>query len=222
MRHALVSGSGLSPRRRIADCYYTATGHERALSMLKEALDEQRGFALLTGEPGLGKTLLAIMLLECLPPETVSALISNSHFPDRKALLQAILYDLSLPFDEGTEQELRLRLTDFLLQKLNAGVGVVLVVDEAHHLTADLLEELRLLGNVEAGANKALQVVLVGQASLLETLREPELAALNQRIEFRVTLEPLAVEEAADYVMHHLRRGGRGLRRSFQMRPLSC
>jgi type II secretory pathway predicted ATPase ExeA len=189
-------------------CYYPATGHERALAQLRQALDDCHGLALLSGGPGSGKTLLAGCLAEQLGSAVVVALLTNSHLPDRAALLQAILYDLSLPYEKASEQELRLRLTDALLQTCKAGRQTVLLVDEAQHLTADLLEELRLLGNLEAGANKALQVILIGQASLLQTLRQPELAALQQRLQVRAILQPLGVEEAADYLLHHLRRAG--------------
>jgi type II secretory pathway predicted ATPase ExeA len=189
-------------------CYYPATGHERALSRLHQAIDEQQGLALLTGAPGTGKTLLGHCLLERLGPDTLSAFLTNSHCHDRTALLQAILYDCSLPYEGGSEQELRLRLTEFLLQNCRKHRRAVLILDEAQHLSVDLLEELRLLGNLEAGSSKAVQVVLVGQENLLETLRLPELAVLNQRLEVRTQLEPLGVEEAADYVLHHLRRAG--------------
>jgi general secretion pathway protein A len=191
-----------------SSCYYPATGHERALSRLRQALEDQQGFAILTGETGTGKTLLAQCLLDSLSSSNASAFLTNSHFRDRTALLQAILYDLSLPFDRGTEQELRLRLTDNLLQNCQASKPTVLVIDEAHHLTADLLEELRLLGNLEGGAIKALQVILIGQANLLETLRLAELAAFAQRLEVREVLPALGVEEAADYLLHHFRRAG--------------
>jgi type II secretory pathway predicted ATPase ExeA len=191
-----------------AACYYPATGHESALARLREALDEQQGLALLTGVPGSGKTLIGQCLLERLGTQTLSAFLTNSHFPGREGLLQAMLYDLSLPFEGATEQELRLRLTEFLLQNVKAGRQAVLVVDEAHHIGLDLLEELRLWGNLEAGSMKALQVVLIGQPSLLETLRQPELAALQQRVESKVELPPLGVEEAADYLLHYLRRAG--------------
>ena len=188
--------------------YYPATGHERVLVRLRHAIDDQQGMALLTGEPGTGKTLLGHCLLESLGPGTVSGFLASCRFRDPTALLQAILFDLSLPYERSTEQELRLRLTDFLLEQRKAGRRTVLVLDEAHHLTPDLLEELRLLGNLEAGASKAVHVILAGQPSLLQTLRQPELAALNQRLEVRAVVEPLGVEEAADYLLHHLRRAG--------------
>jgi type II secretory pathway predicted ATPase ExeA len=189
-------------------CYYPATSHERTLDRLRQAIDEQQGLALLTAAPGTGKTLLGHCLLERLGPDTVSAFLTNSHFRDRTALFQAILYDLSLPYEGGSEQELRLRLTEFLLQNCGKERQAVLIIDEAQHLSADLLEELRLLGNLEAGTNKAVQVILIGQEALLDTLKLPELAVLNQRLEVRTTLEPLGVEEAADYLLHHLRRAG--------------
>ena len=119
------------------------------------------------------------------------------------ALLQAILYDLSLPYEGRGEQEMRLALTDHLLRGYEEGRGTVLVVDEAQHLTPDLLEELRLLGNLEARSGKAVQVVLVGQPALLETLRRPELAALWQRLAVRAEVQPLDLQEAADYLLHH-------------------
>jgi general secretion pathway protein A len=189
-------------------CYYPATCHERALSRLERAIVDQQGLALLTGAPGTGKTLLGQCLVERLGAQTVSAFITNSHFHDLTALFQGILYELSLAYEGQSEQELRLRLTEFLLQNCKTQRTAVLVVDEAQHLTTDQLEELRLLGNLEAGANKALHVILIGQESLLEALRLPELAALNQRLQVRVQLEPLGVEEAADYLLHHLRRAG--------------
>jgi type II secretory pathway predicted ATPase ExeA len=188
-------------------CYYPATTHERALALLRRALTDGDGIVVLTGAPGTGKTLLCHCLLERLGPTAVSAFLTNSHLGSRAALLQALLYDLSLPYD-GDEQELRLRLTDFLLASYRAGRPVVLIVDEAQHLSPDLLEELRLLGNLEGGGGRAVQVVLVGQAGLLETLRLPGLAALGQRVTARARLEPLGAEEAIDYLRHHLRAAG--------------
>jgi type II secretory pathway predicted ATPase ExeA len=189
-------------------CYYPATSHERALGRLLQGLSDGEGVLLLTGVPGTGKSLLCLCLLERLGGGACSAFLTNSHLRDRASLLQAVLYDLSLPYAGRTEQEMRLALTDHLLKAYAEGKRTVLVIDEAHHLTPDLLEELRLLGNLEGGAGKALQVVLVGQPSLRDTLAEPELASLRQRLAVRAALEPLGLQEAADYLLHHLRGAG--------------
>jgi type II secretory pathway predicted ATPase ExeA len=123
-------------------------------------------------------------------------------------LLQAILYDLGLPYEGRGEQELRLALTDFLLHNYTAGKRTVLIMDEAQHLTPDLLEELRLLANLEARHGRAFQVILAAQPALLHLLRLPELEAVSQRLAVRARLEPLPIQEAADYLLHQLRLAG--------------
>ncbi|MBI3410555.1 MAG: AAA family ATPase [Planctomycetes bacterium] len=187
--------------------YYPASGHEAVLARLLQAVADEEGLALLTGEPGTGKTLLGFCLLERLGAGWITAFLTNSRFPDRAGLFQGILYDLGLPHD-GAEQILRLRLTDALLKGRTEKNGTILVLDEAQHLTADLLEELRLLGNLEAGGKKALQVVLLAQSSFLGTLERVELAALRQRLSVRTTVDSLGVDEAVDYLQHHLRAAG--------------
>jgi len=194
------------PFRSAPDCsrYYPATGHEHALTQLLQALADGEGLALLTAAPGLGKTLLCHCLLQRCG-DGRSAFVTNSHLPDRAALFQAILYDLALPHAGRGEQELRLALTDDLLTHCADKGPTLLVIDEAHHLSPDLLEELRLLSNLEGGEGRALQIVLAGQPAILETLARPELASLRQRLMERITLGPLAPAEAADYLLHHLR-----------------
>jgi type II secretory pathway predicted ATPase ExeA len=187
--------------------YYSATNHEQALARLLAAIADDEGFTLLTGAPGTGKTLLCHCLLERLGPQVTSAFLTNSHCSDRTALLQAVLYDLSLPY-EGSEQALRLRLMEFLLNNYGTGKRAVLLVDEAQHLAPDLLEELRLWGNLESGQGKAFQVILVGQPGILDTLGRPELAAVNQRLAVRTQVLPLGLAEAVDYLLHHLRAAG--------------
>jgi general secretion pathway protein A len=190
-------------------CYYPSDGHERALAQLLQSLADGEGIVLLTGAPGVGKTLLIHCLLERLGPDTATAFLTNGHFRGPAGLLQTILYDLSLPYEGRGEQEMRLTVTDHLLKHFGAEQkAVVLIIDEAQHLDADLLEELRMLANLEAPGGRAVQVVLVGQPSLLENLRRPELAALRQRIAAREELGALSLEEAADYLLHHLRSAG--------------
>jgi type II secretory pathway predicted ATPase ExeA len=191
-----------------AGCYYPATGHEAVLARLLGGLGEGEGVLLVTGQPGAGKTLLCHCLLDRLPAGVTTAFLTNCHVRDRAALLQAILFDLSLPYDGRTEQELRLTLTEHLLANLSHQSATILLVDEAHHLSADLLEELRLLGNVESRGGKALQVLLLGQPCLTDHLQSPELLALRQRLVVRLELETLPVQEAADYLLHHLRAAG--------------
>lgn len=198
------------PFRALPDneLYYPATSHERVLARLLHAVNEDEGFILLTGDPGSGKTLLCNRLLEKFVPEVTSIFLTNTHIRDRASLFQAILFDLSLPYEGRSEQELRLTLTEFLLKNYEAGRRAVLVIDEAQHLGADLLEELRLLGNLEVRYGKALQVVLSAQPGIMTTLAQTEMTALSQRIVTRIRLEPLGVHEAADYIVHQLRAAG--------------
>jgi type II secretory pathway predicted ATPase ExeA len=188
--------------------YYPSTIHEEALARLLQAVREEEGLGLLIGPPGTGKTLLGHVLAERLGSEAACAFLINSHVPDRAGLLQAILFDLALPYEDRSEQELRLSLTEYLLSRFGEGRRTVLVVDEAQHLGPDLLEELRLVGNLESGAGQALHVVLMAQPALLDQLKRPELSGFRQRLAVRVRLEPLDVHEAADYLLHHLRVAG--------------
>jgi type II secretory pathway predicted ATPase ExeA len=189
-------------------CYYPATTHERGLARLLRALSDGDGLLALTGAPGSGKTLLGHCLVERLGPEAQPLFLTNSHVRDRVGLFQAILFDLAQPYEGKGEQELRLALTNHLLQAFTAGRPAVLLVDEAHHLSPDLLEELRLLGNLEGRSGKALQVVFLGQPAFLDVLKRPELTAFRQRLAVRAELQPLGVQEAADYLLHHVRSAG--------------
>jgi len=190
------------------DRYYPATGHEEALGRLRQALIDEEGLCLLSGEPGTGKTLLCHCLLRQRDEASRSAFLTNGHLPDRLALLQAILFELSLPHAGLSEQEARLALTEDLLAHGSQGSATLLLVDEAHHLSPDVLEELRLLANLEGGQGRALQIVLVAQPSILQTLRLPGMGSLRQRLSVRATLEPLGAAEAADYMLHQLRSVG--------------
>jgi type II secretory pathway predicted ATPase ExeA len=190
------------------DSYYPATTHEVALDSLLQALQGGEGHVLLTGKPGTGKTLLCHRLIDRLGGDRPTAFVTNTHLSDRAALLQAILYELSLPYEGRSEQKLRLALTDYLLQNFQAGRPALVLIDEAHHLSVDLLEELRLLGNLESPRSKAVQIVLVAQPMIVGTLEHAALAALGQRLAVRPIIEPLGHDEAADYIVHQLRTAG--------------
>jgi type II secretory pathway predicted ATPase ExeA len=188
--------------------YYPATTHEEAIGRLRQAILDDEGLCLLTGEPGTGKTLLCHCLLERLGESVNGIFLTNTHFPDRASLLQAICFDLSLPFENKSEQELRLAVTEALLASYSAGRRVVLVVDEAHLLNVEHLEEFRMLANLESETAKTVQVVFSALPEFMETLQLPRLRAFRQRLAVRVHLEPLGAQEAAELVVHQLRVAG--------------
>jgi general secretion pathway protein A len=185
--------------------YFPAACHELALSRLLQAIRDDEGLCLLTGAPGTGKTLLCHLLLERLGDEVASVFLSNTHFAGRSGLLQAILFDLAMPYEGKSEQELRLALTDALLLQYSRGRRTLLVVDEAQNLTSDLLEELRMLVNLETGTRRAVQVVFSAQPEFLALLRQPECASAAQRLVTRVAVESLGTAEAVEYLKHQLR-----------------
>jgi general secretion pathway protein A len=189
--------------------YYPSTPHEEALAPLLRAIRDDEGLAVLVGEPGTGKTLLGHILLE-RTTDSENAFLGHSQFADRRGLLQTILFDLGLPHDDDvTEQTLRLRVIEHALKTAASGKRLICVVDEAHHLSPDLLEELRLLGNLEAG-RKAFQVVCLAQPELLDTLKQPKLASWNQRLAVRKKLAVLTADESHDYLRHQIKMvGGR-------------
>jgi len=190
------------------DSYFPAATHEAALHQLRRALDDDEGIILLTGEPGTGKTLLARKLLEDLDESVRVVLLTNSHVSRKGDLLQAILFDLGLPYQGLTEQVSRLAVTESCLDYYRDGGRTLIVVDEAHHLAADVLEELRLLSNLEGKDGKAVQVLLVALPVIEETLDEPILVALRQRLTVRARLEPLDAVESAEYLRHQVEAVG--------------
>jgi type II secretory pathway predicted ATPase ExeA len=189
-------------------CYYPASSHENAVERLLAGVSDGEGMLLLVGAPGTGKTLVCHRLLDQLGNEVESVCLTNTHFHDRSELFQAILFDLELPHAGKSEQALRLALTEHLLDRFAAGKRTVLVIDEAQHLSTDLLEEVRMLCNLEGQCGKAVQALLAGQPELFDVIAAPELTSLRQRLAVRVVLEPLGIDEAADYLLHHLRAAG--------------
>lgn len=188
--------------------YFPSSGHEEVLALLKIFLKEGDGIGVLVGGPGSGKTLLCHLLLEQLDAACAPVFITNPHSPSVAALLQAILYDLSLPYEGAGEQELRLRVTDQLIERFRGGTRTVLFVDEAQHLSVEQIEELRLLTNLESRRDRALQVLLVGQEKLAETLADSRLAGLRQRVAVYARLSPLSAEETVEYVRALVSKAG--------------
>ena len=176
--------------------------HREAFNHLLFGIRERKGFIQLTGEVGAGKTTLCRALLEQLGPGVHTALILHPSLTPTQ-LLRSILVELGLKPARDRVTCLG-RLNEFLLEKAAAGEDVVLLIDEAQDLTAELLEQVRLLSNLETDQRKLLQIVLVGQPELRAKLDRPELRQLRQRITVRYHLEPLSAWETEHYIHHRV------------------
>ena len=178
--------------------------HAEALAHLKLGLRESSGFICITGEIGAGKTTLLRSFLAGLGPETATAYIFN---PPLSALelLKTINGDLGLPVTTHSRKKLVDTLYAHLLAQREAGRRALVIIDEAQALSIDILEQLRLLSNLETATEKLLRIVLVGQPQLRALLLHPELVQLNQRITLRWHMGPLSYRETAAYVRHRLR-----------------
>ena len=174
---------------------YMSERHGEALAHLNYGLQDGGGFVLLTGEVGTGKTTVSRCLLQQLPAETEIAYILNPSLTERD-LLAAICDEFQLPYaQEASLKQLFDLIRDHLLANLAAGKRSVVLVDEAQHLLPGVLEQLRLLTNLETDEKKLLQVVLIGQPELQQMLRQPLLRQLAQRITARYHLLPLSRQD---------------------------
>ncbi len=178
--------------------------YREALGVLEYGLCHRGGFVLLTGEVGTGKTTLCRQLLNHIPSNTEVALILHPQL-DRLEFLHAICNEFGIEWEES-DQEFRLttRIYQYLLKVFSQGGNAVLIVDEAQHLDASVLEQVRLLTNLETNDEKLLQIILLGQPELKERLARYELRQLNQRITVRFHLNPLSRKEISEYIRHRL------------------
>ncbi|MBZ5573083.1 MAG: AAA family ATPase [Acidobacteriia bacterium] len=179
--------------------------HNEALAALYYGVRRHKGFVVLTGEVGTGKTLLLRCLLQLFRQndDVAYAYIFNSRLSPVE-FLQYIAADLGLPASGKNKGELLLDLGGFVISRARKKLTTVLVVDEAHHLSADILEEIRLLTNLETAHEKLLQILLVGQPELDEKLDSVGLRQLKQRIALRSHLEPLDPNETKGYIERRL------------------
>ncbi len=203
---------GLERRPFIAtpdpDCFVPTEAADQVLDELIRCIEAGEGIAVLTGPAGVGKTLICRRLAEELSDPFAAVFLPNSNYPTRRSLLQAILYELERPYLRMAEQELRLELTSAVRELCATRQALVLVVDEAHLLSARLLEEIRSITNLADDGSPLVRVVLSGQLQLEENLAEPELASLNQRIACQVSLAPLSHKESAEYISARLEWAG--------------
>jgi len=181
--------------------------HREALNHLLYGIRERKGFVQLTGEVGAGKTTLCRALLEQLGKNCSTALILNPVL-SADQLVQAIGMEFGLTVKGMDRLETLQAINLFLLHQAEEGRDAVLIIDEAQNLTNELLEQVRLLSNLETNDRKLLQIVLLGQPELRDRLNDPRLRQLRQRITVRYHLQPLRQSELGQYVQHRLRISG--------------
>lgn len=186
--------------------FYSAK-HREAYNHLLYGIRERKGFVQMTGEVGAGKTTLCRALLENLDEHYSTALILNPVLsPDE--MMKAIAAEFHLPVNGLDRLDTLAVINDFLLRQVDDGKESVLIIDEAQDLTDDLLEQVRLLSNLETDNRKLLQIVLMGQPELRDRINNPRLRQLRQRITVRYHLRPLSRMEVNQYVQHRLQVSG--------------
>lgn len=189
--------------------YLFLTRHtEEALACLTYGIQSRKGFVLLTGEVGTGKTTLINKLLEWLRAQQVpTAFIFNSRM-NVPQFLDYMMADFGIPCDTRSKSQILMRLYNWLLERYRAGETAVLIVDEAQNLADEVLEEIRMLTNLETFTEKLLQIVLVGQTELEQKLKQPNLRQLRQRLTLRSKTHPLTLDETRAYIQQRLRIAG--------------
>jgi general secretion pathway protein A len=189
--------------------FFLSEGHREALAHLLYGIKSDGGFVLLTGEVGTGKTTVCRRLLEMMPEDTEVAFVLNPKMTVEE-LLATICDEFRIGYPEGNRSVKFLvdRIYDYLLDVHGKGRRAVLIIEEAQNLTADVLEQIRLLTNLETSEHKLLQIIMLGQPELRAMLSQPQLLQLSQRITARYHLGPLSREEAASYVNHRLSVAG--------------
>ena len=208
---------------------YRSESHANAFDLLQYAIRRREGFVVVTGDIGTGKTTLCRALLEQIDRTTFTALVLNP-FLSEEDLLKRILLDFGVISREElkagrlagvSKQELIDALYDFLLGLIPLHASAVLIIDEAQNLPLHVLEQIRILSNLETDKEKLLQIILVGQLNLQTLLRSPELRQLDQRVSIRYELKPLDAETVSAYVSHRLTIAGGSAAVSFAPKAIA-
>jgi general secretion pathway protein A len=200
---------------------FLSPSHQEALGHLLYGIEERKGFITVTGEVGTGKTLLCRALLDRLGSDVRTALIFNS-FLSEMELLRSINEDFGISRGGETRKELIDLLNQYVIGEFSAGRNAVLIIDEAQNLAPPVLEQIRMLSNLETERGKLLQIVLIGQPELRQQLARPELRQLNQRIALRYHIQPFNRQESVDYINHRLVVAGSHGGVKFSRRALSA
>lgn len=203
------------------DILYPSARHQEAIGYLRYGLRGAGGFVMLTGEVGTGKTMVSRAVLADLPDNINIAYILNPTL-DKLQLLKSVCESFGIDIDtkgEADHKALSDALQKFLIEEHDKGQSCLLVIDEAQHLAADALEQLRLFTNIETNEKKLLQIILIGQPELQEKLNTRELRQLAQRITARYHLLPLTKDETFAYINHRIHAVG-GQRPLFQKKAM--
>lgn len=184
--------------------FYSSAKHTEALNSLVYAINQRKGFVVITGEIGSGKTTVCRSLLNKLDAKTQTALVTNTHLSG-KDLLAVILEDLGVQYISGSKSKMLSQLNNYLIEQLRDNSNVVLIIDEAQNLTPSVLEEVRMLSNLETETEKLIQIILMGQPELKKKLALSRLEQLRQRIAVYFHLSPLTSAEAKEYILHRLK-----------------
>jgi putative secretion ATPase (PEP-CTERM system associated) len=189
------------------DFLFLSKAHKRALVYLDHGINERAGFILLTGEIGSGKTTLIRDMIKKQPPGVLLSKVFNTNVSFEQ-FLAMVNEDFGLPVEGKDRIGLLRDLNDFLIEQYSLGNRPTLIVDEAQNLPSELLEDIRMLSNLETDDAKLMQIILVGQPELRKTLAKPELLQLRQRISINCNLTPLSETEVGEYILHRLEVAG--------------
>ncbi len=189
------------------DFLFLSRSHKKALTYLKYGVTERVGFMLLTGEVGSGKTTLIRNMIRGLDSDIILSKVFNTKVSSEQ-LISLINEDFGLEVSGKDKVTLLRELNDFLIEQYAKKSNPILVIDEAQNLTPELLEEVRMLSNLETDDAKLLQIILVGQPELKKVLARPELRQLRQRISISCHIQPITRAETEDYIFHRLEVAG--------------
>jgi general secretion pathway protein A len=182
--------------------------HQEGFAALYYGITRRKGFLLLTGQVGTGKTTLLRAVIEQIPTEVEIALVMNTAELDGIDLFKLIAAELRLEGPFASQADYLIALNRFLLSRLDRGLNTVLIIDEAQNLDGRLLEQVRLLSNLETSTEKLLQIVLTGQPELRDLLSTPEMSPLRQRIALEHHVQPLRAHEIGEYLKHRVEVAG--------------
>src|SRR5450759_2823090 len=188
--------------------FFRSPQHEEVLASLIYGVQSRKGFIALTGEVGTGKTTMLECLRDFLNAQQIAFASLFNSLLTVEQFFELLAYDLDLRCNRLSKTEVLLSLNNMVLERAGAGRTTVLIIDEAHNLEWDVLEEIRLLGNLENRRGKMLQILLAGQPELDRKLEAPEFRQLKQRIALRCLLQPFQLEESLEYIQSRLTRAG--------------